>query len=191
MDSAWIGLIGTIIAAMIGAFVNEKYKRHCDAVATAALLAGELSSYLDAFAILDKALPILIEQIERGQPFAAPPAEMPKDIAFEASADKMGLLGPKLAKDISLVYGQIRGFRAIFFGLSNDPSKFEPPQQIAILRAAHGALQHSQKKGVPLIRVLKRRAYRPFCRTCRSSYKVAKGLWRTLAAAITTAPPNN
>jgi hypothetical protein len=174
MNSALIGLIATIVGAIIGTFLNEMYKRHRDAVATAAALAGELASYRLAFFILDQSMPVLIQRVERGEPLNLPAVEQPTDVVFAAYVDKLGLLGHQLAEQAALVYGQIRGFRAAFFALTRADMKFDTPYLLASLKAAHSLAQAADGHGQPLVAALQERANQSFCQWCRFWKKKAR-----------------
>lgn len=162
MNSALIGLIATIIGAILGAMLNEMYKRHRDAVSTAAALAGELSSYREAFVALDASLSVLIDRVEHGIPLNIPEQAPPTDIAFEAYVEKIGLLGSQLAEQVAYVYGQIRGFRSAFFPLTRRAEKFDATYVIAALRVAHTFSQNAHNHAGPLITALHERANRSF-----------------------------
>ena len=162
MEAALLGLIATIIAAIFGTFINEMYKRHRDAAATAAALAGELASYREAYALLDMSLPILISRVQSGQALNIPQQDAVPDVAFEAYVDKLGHLGSKLAEEVTYVYGQIRGFRSTFMSLTRDPSKFDAAYTESALRVAHMFTQNASRRGNPLIEALNKRASKPF-----------------------------
>lgn len=164
MDSGYWGLVTTIVGAFLGAILNEQYKRHRDATATAAALAGELSSYRKAFESLDVSLPVLIGRVQQGHPLNIPEQAPPTDIAFDKYADKLGLLGVQLAEDVAFVYGQIRGFRSAFFPLTRRGETFDPGYVEAALRTAHMFAQTASQRGEPLIKALQRRAARSFWR---------------------------
>jgi len=162
MNGALIGLIATIIGAILGAFLNEMYKRHRDAMATAAALAGELSSYRQAFVALDVSLPVLIGRVEEGNPLNIPEQAPPTDIAYEAYIDKIGLLGSELAEQVAYVYGQVRGFRSAFFPLTRQGEKFDAAYVTAGLRVAHMFSQNANRHAEPLISALQERARQSF-----------------------------
>lgn len=162
MDHALIGLIATIIGAFSGSILNEAYKRHRDAVAVAAALAGELSSYLQAFAALDNSLSILIDRVEHGDPLNIPEQAPSTDTAFEAYVGKIGLLGSQQAEQVAYVYGQVRGFRSAFFPLTRRGEKFDAAYVTASLRVAHMFSQNATRHAEPLIAALKERANRSF-----------------------------
>lgn len=164
MDSGYWGLITTIVGAILGAVLNEQYKRHRDAAATAAALAGELSSYREAFKQLDLSLPILIDRVHQGQALNMPEQSPPTDIAYEKYVDKVGLLGSQLAEEIAFVYGQIRAFRSAFFPLTRRGESFDPAYVEAALRMAHAFAQIANQRGEPLVKTLQKRAVRSFWR---------------------------
>lgn len=162
MNSALIGLIATIFGAVVGAILNEGYKRHRDAIATAAALAGELSSYREAFVSLDFSFSVLIARVEQGEPLNIPEQAAPTDIAFEAYVDKIGLLGSHLAERVAYVYGQVRGFRSAFFPLTRQGERFDATYVAAALRVAHMFSQSANKHAEPLIKDLQERANQSF-----------------------------
>jgi hypothetical protein len=161
MNTAIIGLIATIIGAIIGSLVNESYKRHCDGVATAAAIAGELGSYRVAFGLLDDSIPIMIELAQKGEKLPLPKQDTPSDAVFDAYVDKIGLLGTELAENVALVYGYIRGFRAGFFPLTGNMS-LDPTYVVGALTAVHSFLKLANENGEPLIEKLQARAKQPF-----------------------------
>ena len=157
MTGAIIGLIATIIAAIIGGLLNETYKRHLDAVATAAALAGELASYRPAFAMFDASVSVLTNQALAGElhiPEQAPAV----DTAYNAYVDKIGLLGPELAESVADVYGRIRGFRAALYPVTKRDRQPNPEYDAASLRVAHMFAKQADAAGAKLVASLRERA---------------------------------
>jgi hypothetical protein len=163
MIVAIIGLIATVVAAVICGLLNETYKRHLDAVATAAALAGELASYKPAFGMLDSSIGVLLKQAETGELYI--PEQAPTvDTAYNAYVDKIGLLGPELAEDVAAVYGRIRGFRSALFPVTKRDRLQNAEHDVASLRVAHMFAQQASAAGDALVESLRDRARTPFRR---------------------------
>lgn len=160
--SGFGGLITTIIGAIIGAVLNEMYKRHRDAVAASAAIAGELASYRGAFESLKVSLPVLIGRAEKGEPLNIPEQAPAKDTAYDAYVDKIGLLGPYLAEDIARVYGYIRGFRSALIPISGEKGAAAPEYMEASLRVADMFAQGAFKDSDSLVPALRKRARQTF-----------------------------
>jgi len=163
MLTAVVALLTALVAGMFGAFFTEMYKRHRDAAATAAAIAGELASYKDAFAMLDLSLPRLIAMAQKGIPLNMPEQGQMNDVAYEAYVDRTGLLGSKLAEDVTYVYGQLRGFRLAFKSISGQAGKdLEPAYVEAHLRVGHLFLSRASERITPLVEDLRSLARKPF-----------------------------
>lgn len=162
MLTAIVGLIAAVVTAFFGAFINEMYKRHRDACATAAALAGELASYSTAYDALDISLPILLKRAEAGRPLNIPQQDSAVDVTFQAYVDKLGLLGTKLAEETAYVYGQLRGFRSVFQSITRAPAEADSEYLAANLRVAHTFSQNAKRRGEPLIAELTELASTPF-----------------------------
>lgn len=184
MITAVVALLTALVAGMFGAFFTEMYKRHRDATATAAAIAGELASYKDAFAMLDLSLPVLIAKAKKGVPLNMPEQGQMHDVAYEAYVDRTGLLGSKLAEDVTYVYGQLRGFRSAFRSISGQAKDIEPAYVEAHLRVGHLFLSRANERIAPLVEDLRSFARKPFWEVLGQARKelllAAKNLFRTV-----------
>ena len=111
-----VGALGAVALAYINSFLKEQYVRHLDARAIAAGLAGELSSYEEAWPILRNMLETYLQLIDtqKRDQLTFRPFEKPRDAFYEGNVTKIGLLGSTLVNDVVFVYGHIGGFRAVF-----------------------------------------------------------------------------
>jgi hypothetical protein len=163
MWTAVLAFMGAIFGGVISGLVGEHYRRYRDMVATAAALAGELSSIRLACNELQELLPRLLDQVKiAGRPPAMPRMNAPNDIAYEAYIDKLGLLGSDLAERTSLAYGQIRGMRAYFFALTGELSSYDPSYLIGALDSIVRRLDAVYPTLEPLIEDLRQRAKENF-----------------------------
>ncbi len=65
--TAVVGALGALVIAYINSFLKEQYVRHLDAAAIAAGLAGELSSYADAWPRIRATLVTYLEAVDSGK----------------------------------------------------------------------------------------------------------------------------
>lgn len=97
MSAIAVALIAGVVAlvvAYLNGILTESYKRFRDGSALAAGLAGELASYLPAWPLLKTSLDSIVGAIESGQRWTVclRPFERPRDLVFEESVSKLGLL---------------------------------------------------------------------------------------------------
>lgn len=151
MLTAVVGLIAAVITGFFGAFINEMYKRHRDACATAAAIAGELASYRTAHDALDVSLHILLKRAKEGVPLNIPQQDPAADVTFQAYVDKLGLLGPALAEETAYVYGQLRGFRSVFQSITRAPQGADSEYIAASLSVAQMFTRNAKQRGDLLI----------------------------------------
>ncbi|MGJ7531266.1 hypothetical protein [Variovorax sp. GB1P17] len=110
--SAWIGASGALIALVLTQFLAEKYRRFKDGSALASGLAGELTTQAHTKKILIDHFDKWAKGQQRdGAAAFLRPFERPKDLFYEESVGKLGLLGVDLVEDIVFVYTNIRAFR--------------------------------------------------------------------------------
>lgn len=102
-----------VTVAYLTQFVSENYKRHRDAAAMAAAIAGELASYKPAWPILEAAFTNWMRLVGIGDrdhiPFRT--IERPKDLVIDEMVPKLGLLGAKRVEMVVTVYANLRAFR--------------------------------------------------------------------------------
>ena len=177
MGPAIIALCTAVVAGLFAAFVSEMYKRHRDMTATAAAIAGELSSYREAYQQLDLSIDLLIKMVERGEQLNLPPQDSVPDVAYEAYIDKVGLLGSQIAEDVTYVYGQIRGFRSSFFALTKQSGPVDPIYTVTVLRICHQFMKKANGRSEPLIVALQNKAKEPFWLALRRTMRELKSEW--------------
>jgi len=115
-DTIIVGAISagaTLVVAFLTLFLAEQYRRFHDGSALAAGLAGELSSYEGFAPLLRPRIESWIQISKQGghKEMVFRPFDKPTDIFFDASVQKLGLLGPALVEHVVYTYGQLRAFR--------------------------------------------------------------------------------
>lgn len=164
---AILGALGALVIAYINTFLKEQYVRHLDANAIAAGLAGELSSYSEAWPIVRDTLASYLKLLDAGQRGRIPfrPFDRPKDVFFEANAGKLGVLGVDLVREVAFVYGNIGGFRVGFGLLQSSGADMSDDEFRARVLATISAIDRALPRGVPLLEALKARADAKFWST--------------------------
>ncbi|MDE1141274.1 MAG: hypothetical protein PW999_16695 [Paraburkholderia tropica] len=118
-NSALIAFVGVLAGGYLNNFLGEDFKRFRDGQALAGSLAGELASHATAIPMLltmfrGMANALLTEDAKMTLYEFNPPTSP----VFDASASKLGMLGPSLAHEVAFVYEQIRAFRSMFRDIS-------------------------------------------------------------------------
>ncbi len=162
-DTVIVALIAGMVAlavAFINSFLSESYKRFRDGTTLAASLAGELSAYEDAWPMLSEVLKSLIGATENGKPDLGRlrPIERPKDVVYEKSIDKLGLLGASTAEGVVYVYSNINAFRMAFEIIARDHEKMSSQELQARCIACKAALDRAATRGEVIIGSLRARA---------------------------------
>ena len=162
-DAVLVALIAGVVAlsvAYINSFLAESYRRFRDGSTLAASLAGELASYEPAWPILSNALSFLLTSLDTGtrkhtmfRPFA-----QPRDLVFEDSVAKLGLLGTEIAENIVFVYSNIRAFRAALEVIMRDEKEMSDHELRARCVACQEALQRAGNRGEQLLVQLRARS---------------------------------
>lgn len=161
---ALIGFSGTLIGGFVANFCAEDYRRHRDSVALAGALAGELSSYKDAWPMLRSSLEVMHERTLAGIKISFPKVPKPVDRVFEANVAKIGMLGPELAEDLAYVYNQFNAFRELFKTLMDEPD-LTSDEQAARIASCIATLERAVTRGESLpndLRKLAKNGYFPF-----------------------------
>lgn len=167
MSAVTVALIGGAIAlavAYLNGILAESYRRFRDGSALAAGLAGELASYLPAWPLLKTSLDAIVQAIESGQREAISlrPFERPRDLVFEESVSKLGLMGPSLVEDVVFVYSNIRAFRVAFELITRSSAEMSDDELSKRCIACNDALARAAERGEPLVRALRSRATQAF-----------------------------
>lgn len=155
-------IAGTIalLVAFINSFVSEGYKRFRDGTTVAASLAGELAAYADAWPILSKWLNSIVSEteFEKLNLERLRPIERPKDLVYEKSIDKLGLLGAQTAEGVVYVYSNINAFRIALEIISRDHASMSKDELKLRCEACNAALERAVTKGEVLLVTLRARA---------------------------------
>lgn len=168
--------LATVLVALIGAFialtvawrtnfVAEDFRRFRDGSALAAALLGELRAYEPALPMLKRTLRSWIAAVDNRTSAALTfrPFEVPVDPVFTSGIEKLGLLGPDLAENVSYVYANIRAFRV---GMRIITSKPDPCMGPAELKQrcllCLEALERASSRGDELVAALDTRAKRQY-----------------------------
>jgi hypothetical protein len=116
--SAFVGVIATLILALLASLALEHYRRFRDRQSLAAALIGELSGYTDAYPTLRAAYPSMIDQLRKGICGEIPPVPATRDFIYESNVSSIGSLGPKAAEDVAYVYQNLTAYRNVHVTLA-------------------------------------------------------------------------
>lgn len=107
-----ITAVAALAGVLVGTFGGESYRRFNDATALAAAFLGELSSIHIGLGVLSKAIDAHLAAIANGTKI--PPVEVPArpPTIFDASLQKIGILGPGISKDLAFTYHMINAVHA-------------------------------------------------------------------------------
>lgn len=174
-ETLLIALIaGTValLVASINTFVSESYKRFRDGSTVAASLAGELAAYKEAWPLLSEMLSSIINATEFEKPDLERlrPIERPKDLVYEKSIDRLGLLGANTAEGVVYVYSNINAFRIAFEIISLDHASMSKDELKARCIGCKSALERAVNKGEELLVTLHARANARFLSKYMWSY---------------------
>ena len=162
-DTLIVAIIAGVVAiavASINTFLSESYKRFRDGTALAASLTGELAAYEEAWPILSDMLISFVGIAESEKPYLEHlrPIERPRDVVYEKSIDKLGLLGAGAAEDVVYVYSNINAFRIAFEIIARDHSKMSKEELRVRCVGCKNALDRAATRGNVLIGALRARA---------------------------------
>lgn len=153
---ALIAFTSAVLVGFGGHFVAEDYRRFRDGKAIAAALAGELRS-------ITLSLPLLLPGLKEIQRVlltrtSISLAEIPdqKSPVFEATADKIGLLGVDLAGEVAFLYDQIRAFRTSFQLLSKTQPSMELSRGSHLVEHCIALIKANEPKAQALVSSLRR-----------------------------------
>jgi hypothetical protein len=154
----------TLVVAFINTFVSESYKRFRDGTTVAASLAGELAAYEEAWPLISDFLSSIVSATELEKPSleALRPIERPKDVVYEKSIDKLGLLGAQTAEGVVYVYSNINAFRISFEIISRDHASMSKDELKSRCVACKAALDRATTRGEVLLGALRARASAKF-----------------------------
>ena len=157
-DAIVVALIAAVVSLAVAALSNfgaESFKRHCDAVALAAGLAGELKSHAAFLPEIQAGWGRLQKLAESGQ-FQFVPNLKPTSPVFDASVARLGALGPELAEEVAFVYSGIQAFRMMMSWTAEGADTAE--KQAASIKAALRSIERVEGRANTLIEALHKRA---------------------------------
>ena len=166
-DTLIVALLAGAVAlavAFINTFLSESYKRFRDGTTLAASLAGELAAYEEAWPILSEMLNSIVSATETGKPNLEQlrPIERPRDVVYEKSIEKLGLLGASAAENVVYVYSNINAFRIAFEIIARDHVSMSKEELKVRCLACRNALDRAAARGKVLIGSLRDRASAKF-----------------------------
>lgn len=169
INTALIALGGVLVGGYVNSFLAEDFRRFRDSQALAGALAGELDSHGAAVSALRPALNEMLALVKSGVKFPMPEWPQPSSPIFDASVERIGLLGPVLAKKVAFVYEQIRAFRIAFHLLSKHHEAMTPEWRAAMVENCVDRIDSAMQEGGALIVSLSDHA-----KKYREYFKVAK-----------------
>jgi hypothetical protein len=166
-DTLIVALIAatvTLVVAFINTVVSESYKRFRDGTIVAASLAGELAAYEEAWPLISEFLDSIVSTMDGERPNldALRPIDRPKDLVYEKSIEKLGLLGAPIAEDVVYVYSNINAFRIAFEIISRDHKEMSTTEIKNRCVACKAALDRAVKRGEVLLSKLRSRSTERF-----------------------------
>ena len=162
-DTLIVALIAGSVAiavAFINTLLSESYKRFRDGSTLAASLAGELAAYEEAWPILSDMLNSIVgaSEIEKPNLEQLRPVERPRDVVYEKSIDKLGLLGASSVESVVYVYSNINAFRIAFEIIARDHAAMSKEELKVRCIGCKKALDRAATRGEDLIGSLRARA---------------------------------
>ncbi len=157
---ALIAAAAVLIGGYLTNFLAEDYRRFLDGKALAAALAGELDSYAGVLPELRQRLDAMYKSASGGNALSLHELPQPTDPVFDASVEKLGLLGVDLAGRVSFHYGELRKFRAGFWYLMRHHAKLDPSENALRLQVCIKVIDDSSGSATKLILDLKTYAHR-------------------------------
>lgn len=164
LNAALIAFAGVLVGGYFNNFLAEDFRRFRDSQALAGALAGELESHAGAIPLLKSVLTALHGRAQTGAELSLREVSEPGSPVFEANVEKIGLLGPELAKDVAFVYENIRAFRSVFLMLARHHKEESPEWRITLISNAYDRIKSADDRGIPLIDNLKRHATASYAR---------------------------
>jgi len=154
LNAALIAFIGVLAGGYVNNFLAEDYRRFRDSQSLAGALAGELKSHGSATAVLRPGLDNLLAGIRQGKKLNLPEWPQPPSPVFEATVEKIGLLGPDLAGEVAFVYEQIRAFRGAFSMLSLHHQTMPDDWRASMVQNCTDRIESATTRGTTLVAAL-------------------------------------
>lgn len=162
MEAAIITASGAIIAVLLTQFVAEAYRRFRDGSALAAGLAGELSSYKEAFPQLEAAFEVWCKCTGGHELYPLRPMEQPIDQYYAKTVEKIGLLGPGIVEDIVYVYSNLGAFRLSLSMLTKHFKEMSLDEFKGRAANSYASLNRARVRGEVLVPRLVARSHQTF-----------------------------
>lgn len=164
LNTALIAFVGVLAGGYFNNFIGEDYRRFRDSQALAGALAGELDSHSKGMELLSPILVNIQGAVTKDIALALPEFPPPPSPVFEALVDKIGSLGPDLARDVAFVYEQITAFRTSFHMLSKHHQQMPQAWREGLVRSARDRLDSAAEKGPKLLNDLTAHAKQSYWR---------------------------
>lgn len=153
---ALIAFTSAVLVGFGGHFVAEDYRRFRDGKAIAAALAGELRSITLSLPVLLRGLKEIRLLLSSPSSISLPEIPDQKSPVFEATADKIGLLGVDLAGEVAFLYDQIRAFRTSFQLLSKTQPLMGFSRSSHLVESCIALIKSNEPKAQALVASLRR-----------------------------------
>jgi hypothetical protein len=164
LNAALLAFVGVLVGGYFNNFLAEDYRRFRDSQAIAGALAGELESHAEAIPLLKNILTALHGRAQTGAELSMRETPEPGSPVFEANVEKIGMLGPDLAKGVAFVYENIRAFRNVMLMLAKHHKEELPEWRTTLIANAYDRIKSAEDRGIPLVENLKRHAAAPYWR---------------------------
>lgn len=160
---------GTILGAFLGSIVNEMYKRHRDATATAAAIAGEMEIMSLTCTQYLTVLPQISEAAKTNGHPSTHWGSNPQT-ALSVHAEKLGMLGSNVVSLVTRFYIELQGFRNNCDQASSEASFSDRARMAMYFEAAGSYAQMAVETSSELLPLL--------TKLSRTSFKYY--LWRSI-----------
>lgn len=141
-------IVVALVAAWFAAFVAEDYKRFRDGKSLAAALYGELQAHLEAFGVGIPNLKLIKQHVDAGRPLKYMPRfKPPADPVYESCVDRLGLLGPEVARDVAYTYQNINAFRVEFSRMTKSYEKVDTVVLVGMFSGIISAATNADERG--------------------------------------------
>lgn len=186
LNAALIAFAGVLAGGYFNNFMGEDFRRFCDSQALAGALAGELESHASDIPRIKGGLETIRKAVEAGMQLRMNEWPQPDSPVFKANVEKIGLLGPELAKDTAFVYEQMRAFRAALHTLSKHHTDRDQDWLVAMITSCNTCITNAEDKGVPLVERLKGHAAASYLKRPSTIKQCAIGLLLVAVLVVAT-----
>jgi hypothetical protein len=157
MTELLAGLIGAFVGAMSNVFV-EIFRRTCDGRALASMLAAEISSLLEISELrsYNAGAEMVLAKLQAGEDVQVPNfiGDIDRWIrTYLENMERVGLLGPELAGEVTLFYQLIRSVAMDVSRLASEP--FDGATKVRFVSETIQVFQSAQEVGARAVHGLK------------------------------------